>query len=362
MLIELIKKSRINLWWNHIIAPLTLALYIHFSIEKHFNFQLYFTFLFASAFLAFLGYLINDFFDIKKDLLANKSNFFENINKTSTYLIVLIVLFITLVLWFFVPILSKYKFLIICFELLLLLVYSMPFFRLKEKDWFGVVADSLYAHILPWLMIALISPIFQVKYFIVILVFWQFFIGLRNILTHQINDYNFDLQVNNTLATKKSIKTIEKYISLVAFFEIISFSFFLYYLTFKIENEFIYPIIASLFIAVIYEIRLFANTRKNTLYFGFLNNIYEYLLPLSFCIFMAIKLQNYYLIFFHIVLFPKFYFYLAEIFSLKKNPDFSKIKLTGNYIIYYLFLIFGVNLKKEKKSALEYLKFKLRKQ
>lgn len=93
-------------------------------------------------------------------------------------------------------------FLLPLFEMLLLVIYSIPLFRLKERGWVAVVADALYSYVIPFSMTALLfmrttSPLRSCLFILLLLL-----VGIRNILEHQIVDHDNDLRsFTPTIAT-----------------------------------------------------------------------------------------------------------------------------------------------------------------
>jgi hypothetical protein len=81
-------------------------------------------------------------------------------------------------------------------EFALLLAYVSPPLRLKERGLAGVVADAFYAHALPTLIAAntlfLMAPYDHPVLFATSLAAWQLPLGARNIIHHQMADYEAD--------------------------------------------------------------------------------------------------------------------------------------------------------------------------
>lgn len=96
----------------------------------------------------------------------------------------------------------------------LIAAYSAPPIRLKDRGGWGVMADSLYAHVLPaiaaWFAVAPSSSPVPGWWMVVstcLIVLWQFPMGFRGLLGHQINDYAQDKEVGeNTLAVQIGIE------------------------------------------------------------------------------------------------------------------------------------------------------------
>ena len=68
----------------------------------------------------------------------------------------------------------------------------------------GVIADAVYAHVIPGLVVVTtfwVGP--ADRYLVVLFIVWQFLLGCRNILNHQIDDFD-----NDTLSHTKTAATI----------------------------------------------------------------------------------------------------------------------------------------------------------
>lgn len=359
---QLYINSRFSVWWHHIIAPLTIGLFITFFLDNKINYFLLITFLISSFFSALCGYLINDFFDQKQDKKVNKTNFFHNISFTSSIIIIALLILVMLASWFFVPIENNFKYIIVLSQLLLFFLYSTPQTRFKENPILGVITDATYAKILPWLMLALINTLFTKTISLILLFFWLLPYGVRSILAHQIDDYYKDLKSTNTFVTKHQQSFAKTIIKKTVYIEIVFFSTLLIISVVYVETIWYQlSITLAIILSLLYNLKQYKNQQKKIHLSQVLNDFYEYLLPFSLSIGLSIYTKQYYFFILHLFLFPKVLNYLREIVKRKNKLSFSKIKLWGNYLIYYLFLFFGINLKNEKKSALDYIKDKFKK-
>ncbi|MDB5282355.1 MAG: Methyltransferase type 11 [Bacteroidota bacterium] len=202
--------------------------------------------------IAGYAYLLNDWADIKKDAAASKPNAMAALPVSARISLLLIFFVLALLPWFFFP----YNFQNICllgFELLLFLLYAAPPFRLKEMPLAGILTDALYAHALPALLAALtFFEIAEISHnnkihlmvllnlpFLVSLTGWQFFLGIRNILLHQLQDIDNDLvSATRTFATRFGKDITRKWlvyfalpaelIFLIAFFVCLSYYSFIF--------------------------------------------------------------------------------------------------------------------------------------
>jgi 4-hydroxybenzoate polyprenyltransferase len=83
-------------------------------------------------------------------------------------------------------------------EFLLFVLYVLPPLRLKERGLLGLVTDALYAHALPTYLAAITFEALAAPQggalwpLLASLVAWQFCLGLRNILLHQLKDADND--------------------------------------------------------------------------------------------------------------------------------------------------------------------------
>ncbi len=162
-----------------------------------------------------IGYLSNDLADIEKDKKANKPNSLLGKQPISIFLLFALAFIVALFPWFFFKITSVSVWLIVA-ELLCFFVYAFPPFRLKEKGFWGCVLDALYAHVIPTLLAAytfyLLSPqIVFSKRLVVLFMIWLWLYGIRNIISHQIEDAENDVLSNTkTYVTEASVSSAKR--------------------------------------------------------------------------------------------------------------------------------------------------------
>ena len=193
--------------------------------------------------IGFLAYLLNDWFDRKTDLLVNKKNMIAGVAPLSVFGLFIGSLIIAFVPWIWLPF-DKFSCLLIVFELLLIVIYSMPPIRLKTKGVLGLVNDALYAYAVP-AVLAFYTFFLLIKdsYLgfptgIVSLFFWQFIVGIYNINIHQIEDVENDRRTNtNTVATKIGKNRLLR-INILFFWPLSVFSFL--YFVYLLNNYFIF--------------------------------------------------------------------------------------------------------------------------
>lgn len=196
-----------------------------------------------------IGYLTNDLGDIEKDRLISKPNAATQLNNFEVGFIFIFFLALAILPWQYLP--FNYKSVcLLCFEFLLFFMYAFKPFRLKEKGFLGVVTDALYAHTVPALLAAYTyfmvveTPKNSFWWFILLLCPWQFFLGLRNILLHQMADNENDLQsATKTFVTEKGLYKAKKLSRYFLFAEMLFFMALITFLSRYAMLFFIGPVI-----------------------------------------------------------------------------------------------------------------------
>lgn len=323
------------------------------------------------GFAAF-GYFINEFFDKKDDLIAGKINKLSLLSLPKQFLLFLFISILCFSPWLFLPADANSYWLILA-EIASFLLYSLPFFRLKKSIFFAGILDALYAYLLPGLLsfhtYALVSGL-DVKIHPVLFFVSIFFIGYRNIFLHQIKDVLGD--------KKAKLKTLPQYLGVNKSYNFLKILYLLeisLLLAFSIELIIINKIYAPWFVLVVlYLIYVRKDLRKlfkEESYFALLpvqhvlDLLYQLFFPLlQLLLLLWIDWRWIVIVPFHLLLFVKrdfittFYgLVLKYAWHRSLRPFISAIL---NYPIYLLFKIFGVDLIKENKSALTYLKNKLK--
>lgn len=216
---------RFNKWGKFILPPvlsialLTIALQSKQPLEEVLM-QLS-AFIISFLATASFGFFSNDIADIESDQKAGKSNFASKVSKYYRLPVLIILLLFALVPWILIinNTFGKVAFSLLVTEILLLVFYSFPPFRFKNKAFLGAICDALYAHLLPALIaLYVFSFNHAIPLFFLIILMGLFFLkGLRNIIVHQINDRKADrLSQTNTFilsyGVDKSVKLINKII------------------------------------------------------------------------------------------------------------------------------------------------------
>jgi 4-hydroxybenzoate polyprenyltransferase len=323
---------------------------------------------------ASLGYFINEFFDKESDALAGKINKLAYVPAYVQFCIFVFSLLLTLLPWVWLPA-NFFSWCLIALQISLFLVYSLPFPRLKEAPYASIIIDALYAYIVPLILSfytfslhaqQAVFPFWFLLFLIAVL-----FIGIRNIVIHQVKDLAKDVRLGHkTLPMLLGISRTNRLIFLLAAYEIFFFILCIVALSFFCTPIllFILPYIAVSFITLKVVTQPHYKISNDVL---LINRVYQYLFPV-FTIFILVifKFAWIFLFFIHIALLVPWYLFVKvkEIvkigyykFVTFLTVDVRMIISSGiNIPIYWAFKLFGVDLIKEQKSALEYLKNVLR--
>jgi 4-hydroxybenzoate polyprenyltransferase len=143
----------------------------------------------ATGFAA-LGYLINEFFDQKHDALAGKANRLTPLSVPMQGGVLLAAILAAFSPWFWLPA-DGLSWCLIGTQLGLFLLYSLPFPRLKAVPVVSNLVDMGYAYVVPMALsfhtYALYSDGNTRLWFYALLATVAL-VGFRNILVHQVND------------------------------------------------------------------------------------------------------------------------------------------------------------------------------
>ncbi|MFN8236821.1 MAG: UbiA family prenyltransferase [Chitinophagales bacterium] len=167
--------------------------------------------------IAGMGYVLNDYHDYHDDIKNGKQNLFINFSKGASVLLVICFLFLSVFPWFILPF-DQFSLLFISLEFILFFIYALPPFRLKERGLPGVVTDALYAQVVPCILAVytyskIVNHISMDTSFLVVYVVWLILMGIRNILNHQIEDYDNDLNTQTqTFVTDHGILKTKKWV------------------------------------------------------------------------------------------------------------------------------------------------------
>jgi 4-hydroxybenzoate polyprenyltransferase len=378
------RPFRVDDWWLSKASLLMGFVYLFtwwFSIPLARFIPLALCSIIVIAGFASFGYLVNDFFDKEKDRKAGKKNFLLNKSVPCQICLTVISLLLIALPWLYLPA-TQASYQLIGLQLSLFLIYSCPPLRLKERGVAGVIADALYAHALPVILAAytfLLASGSSSSYFpFALLFFWQFMCGVRNILIHQLEDRDTDLRCGTlTLAGTLSIGTsyniLRGILAAELFLCIAFFAYLGYY------NASLHYVLAAIFLVSVQDVLRYMHIMREDLpdaplrYFP--NNVYEKWLPVLYLLLLAGS-DHYFLIILvlHLAIF-NFTFYIQSLhMSVRAWQQIPFLRIlyevvvpiriilsrAVNYIIYYSFLLFGIDLRRQQISAADYLKKKWR--
>lgn len=301
---NLFQHIRIQNWWQFKIAPL-IAIFFLGALSSGYNTPIQHLLVCLCCLLVWmfgtagLGYFINDWADIEEDAKSGKANSVAAIAPVLRLLITFLLTSVALSALYLVAGLSIAFFLGLL-QILLFAVYSFPPIRLKRFVIGIIVLDSLYAHLLPSLIVFMVATGgSKVPYwYTVLLVLWQAMAGVRNIVLHHIAARYIDRKagsanITNTCAPKPMVQLINKVfyipevLTLLLFAHLVGLSFGIALL-----------LLFSLHWYVVlfkWGHRRHGFTHYNSTYL-FLNNFYEQYLPVVSIIFAGAVLSHSYLL------------------------------------------------------------------
>ena len=281
-----------------------------------------------------VGYFINDFHDKKDDAITNKRNIFNQSTKSQQLVLLICVIIAAIGPWFIFPVTPVILGLLTT-EILLFYMYSSKPFRLKDRKLLGVITDSIYAHTLPSLIAALtfiqISPdSISTHTFIILLslILWQFLLGLRNVILHQLDDHDHDVKSETTTFVvsfgKNESWLLLKWIIIPI--EILLFILFIFKLS-EITMVF-WVFIITYLLFLISSKKKYANASANEpiRYFSyrFLDEYYINWYPICILsLFILTRIEFALLFVFHIIAFPSGLLFIRDkIYHLIRNRIF----------------------------------------
>ncbi len=349
---------------------------ISFSIN---SFLLFLLSLVTTLGFTSLGYFLNEYYDKDFDKKAGKTNRLSFVKTSHQLILFIISLLFTFLPWVWLPS-NKWTWIFITSQILCYFIYSHPFIRAKEIPGISNIIDALYAYTIP----AILSHYTYARYagaliyepLIITFLLAMFIIGLRNIIIHQVKDMFYDKLVNlNTLPMLLGVKFTNMSIVMLQIFEIIFFSYFLYVLS---ENNLVFTIFLLLFLSSCCTLFFMHSIQTHFKYYAIKdialipNKFYHVFFPImSFG--LVVYFDSWWLTILPLVVpFVNFHFvkvtagYLLKIYHYTRSKIiyfyyelmhyFGYVRLCFNYLIYYFFLLFRVNLKEKNMSAFDFIK------
>jgi 4-hydroxybenzoate polyprenyltransferase len=210
--------TRSHDWWEPkvtlIISMGLLPIYLYSASSPTDGLLFLLLLICSTVFGAVYVSLINDFTDLEEDLKAGKKNRLQNFSSNIRIgLISASVIGIVIFIYLFLSYPVGLSFLIASW--IVYTLYSFPPVRLKARKGWGVLADSLGAHVFPSMGIFAIVSDFLVQsvdwYALTLIGLWSLFYGFRGILGHQYLDRIHDEMVGlDTFATQFPVHKIAK--------------------------------------------------------------------------------------------------------------------------------------------------------
>jgi len=355
--------------WRLSLVPLVLGCTYFWAVLLKIEFTLDHFLVIALSYVtsfgfAAMGYFINEFFDQAHDKKAGKINKLSLIAPKYQLTLLLGILLFTLVPWIYLP-KNNLSYVLIITELLLFLIYSLPFIRLKETFFFAGIIDTMYAYIVPavlsyhtysFLSQSTISLEYLSLFFLLL-----FVVGYRNILVHQIKDVMGDIRSKTkSLPQLLGPDLSNKFLHWLVLFELLLMSLTLIWFSINVWQ-------ISLFIAaLILFIYQHKSSLKQLLVFdGFFalkkvrqstDVYYQKFFPVASLV-LLICVDPYWL-----VIAPMHWALFVNLNLKNRYHTYVRPVLSSmiNYSIYYMFLLFGVNLKERQVSAINFLKSKFK--
>lgn len=368
---NLLDKMRIDHWWGSFISFIMSLVYLYIMIfDIQFNGRSFlliiFSLLTTIGFVSF-GYLINEIFDIKDDIKAGKPNrLFGTSKKTIAFYLIgsLILVFLP---WLYLP--SSYKtWWLIGGELVLFLLYSMPFPKLKKIPVLSTLVDTAYAYIFPpvlaFITYASWANHTMELYSFAYLLIWLFIVGFRNIFIHQIDDISYDkasgirtlpmiigITFSNVLLIGSII--VEPVIFILAIDTLVQINPITYIATIALFMITLNSIVTN---EEPYQGKFFAISTFRNLYDPFYQAFWPIILIIGLAVFYDVHWL--WLLLVHFTLFIQntqaIYQRLKSWYQWTHSGLKNAMYKLGHYSISHILLIFGVNLKERNMSVLDY--------
>ncbi len=291
-------KLRLSNPWKYK-APVLMAVpYLVFLMSGDAGHHAFFAVLASVTIIvgvAGLGYLSNDLGDREKDAAIQKDNATNGLGPGSIVLLFLLFLTLAIAPWLYLPFTVQSLYLLL-FEFSLFYAYAFRPLRLKERGFPGLMADALYAHLVPALLAAYTfytftgKPMSQDVLLLSALGSWQLLLGIRNICFHQLKDYDNDMASGTrTFVTRYGLhKTTALITRIILPLELLGF------LAFVAGVSFTFPLFAALMAAywlykLCYERKTIPKFSYRDYAYKFLDDLYIQWLPLAILLLLCFR-------------------------------------------------------------------------
>jgi len=290
--------------------------------------------------IAGIGYLSNDWSDRQHDKAAGKRNATEALSTQQFGLLLAFFLGLALSPWLWFP-MNTWSYVLLPTELILFALYAFPPFRLKERGLAGVLADALYAHVVPALLAAITFFLItgeqydKLYKYLLVLGAWQLVLGIRNILLHQLQDEQNDRVSGITTAVtqlgKHRVLTLLRWLIVPA--EVLLFAAF----GLLLNNSIIYflPAILLYWLFTVFRLGFFSTSglpkTVRAFAYTFLDDFYIFWMPVVLVVGMVIRVPELlHLLLFHLVFFRNG---IVDLFSRFKSPNENQFKTLKNKLL-----------------------------
>jgi hypothetical protein len=383
---SIFKITRSNDWRYSFIPQIfgTLYLWIYiFQISfSIITIKLLFLSLTTSFGFAALGYIINEFFDQKDDFIAGKRNKLKTLSSQKLVLLIFGILIAAFLPWISLPT-KSFTIWLIGIQICLFILYAVPPFRLKNNFIFAPIIDSLYAYVLPLILSCYTFYLYNLQteqpiFFLLVMTFLFFIAGYRNIILHFITDFYTDQKLGKkTLPQIRGIRSSLHFLIKLVYIEY-CLIFFLLLLLFIFSNK---NYLFKVSIPLVLLIQYFSYNKKSSIsvreFIKLPNTLYQFYFPFI-CLLNLMFIDQLWVIWFpfHLILlvpyfrfqplinlwnrihFKHYYYYIYHHYIQHIRMVLSWLL---NYSIYFLFLLFRIDLKKKNISAITYIKKKIKK-
>jgi 4-hydroxybenzoate polyprenyltransferase len=327
---------------------------------------------------AMLGYFINEFFDQRHDTIAGKPNRLTLLSPKMQVGLLLAAILTAFIPWLWLPNDST-SWVLIGMQVGLLLLYSLPFSRLKAIPFASNLTDMGYAYVVPLLLsfhtYALHAEGEYPSWFVPLVVTVGL-VGFRNILIHQVNDVFNDRRAGiKTLPQVIGAKGTATALFILLLLESSSFVGFGMMVSSRNSSLFLLPIIFLLFCII----RTFSV--KEVLSLRFLpmektrhltDPFYQVYFPTIILVELLLQDEKWLLLVaVHITmlvpvpLLQQGFQKAAALIPMLRTAAWVAIVWVRhavscgvNYPIYWLFRLFGIDLIREEKSAARFIRSK----
>jgi hypothetical protein len=187
-------------WWNYKIPPILAVAYYAVASAPHLprittTLAAIATYLIAAIGSAGFGHVYLDAFDVGEDRFLGKPNLWDPLGAPARFVLVVFLLALAWLPWLVLPA-GPVGLALVALEFAMFILYATPPVRLKERGFFGIIADALYAHMLPalltWIVFSRFSGSVAPRWFSIILGAWALTVGMRHLLQHQVIQHESD--------------------------------------------------------------------------------------------------------------------------------------------------------------------------